>query len=126
MENREIFKKAEEFLLTNRILRDTIKPTVEVRETQAFTKWLKKLRDKKGVAIITARIRRLSFGNFGDTGAVGENIGELRIDYGPGYRVYFAQKKKQLVILLGGGDKSTQSKDIKKAKKLAQALEAAT
>jgi putative addiction module killer protein len=93
---------------------------VEVRQTEAFSSWLRKLRDLQALARIQIRIRRLSLGNFGDVKPVGEGVSELRIDYGPGYRVYFQQTGNVLVLLLIGGTKSTQQSDIAKAKKLAK------
>lgn len=93
---------------------------IEVRQTEAFSNWLRKLRDLKALARIQIRIRRLSLGNFGDVKSVGDGISELRIDYGPGYRVYFQRTGGLLVLLLIGGTKSTQQSDIAKAKKLAK------
>lgn len=94
---------------------------VEVRQTEEFAKFLTKLRDSRAKAKIAARIDRLRFGNPGDAAPVGEGISELRIDFGPGYRVYFVKKKGDvLIVLLCGGDKSTQEKDIQRAKVLAQ------
>jgi len=93
---------------------------IEVRQTDVFANWLRKLRDHNGRARIQIRIRRLSLGNFGDVRPVGEGVSELRIDYGPGYRVYFQQIGSLLVLLLIGGDKKTQDADIAKAKKLAK------
>lgn len=93
---------------------------IEVRQTDLFANWLRKLRDRQARARIQMRIRRVSLGNFGDIKPVGEGISELRIDYGPGYRVYLTQRGNQLVILLVGGDKSTQQADIAKAKALAK------
>ena len=87
---------------------------ITIRETSVFKKWMKSLKDKSARSIINARIRRLSIGNKGDTESVGLGISELRIDYGPGYRVYYTQIKNEIVILLCGGDKSSQSRDIKK------------
>jgi putative addiction module killer protein len=92
---------------------------IEVRQTGLFAKWLRKLRDEQARARIQIRIRRLSLGNFGDVRPVGEGVGAMRIDYGPGYRVYFHQIGDFLVLLLVGGDKKTQDADIAKAKKLA-------
>lgn len=89
---------------------------VEIRKTQHFADWLDDLRD------IQARIERLAAGNPGDVEPVGEGVSELRINYGPGYRVYFKQRGRELVILLAGGDKSTQLKDIKSALRLARNL----
>jgi putative addiction module killer protein len=93
---------------------------IEVRQTGLFANWLRKLRDEQARARIQIRIRRLSLGNFGDVKPVGEGVSELRIDYGPGYRVYFHQTETSLVLLLVGGDKKTQDADIAKAKKLAK------
>jgi putative addiction module killer protein len=93
---------------------------IEVRQTGVFSDWLRKLRDEKARSRILIRIRRLSLGNFGDIKPVGEGVSELRIDYGPGYRVYLQQRGSVLVLLLAGGSKKTQSTDIAKAKKLAK------
>ncbi len=93
---------------------------VEVRQTEVFSSWLRKLRDENARARIQIRIRRLSLGNFGDVKPVGEGVSELRIDYGPGYRVYLLKQGNLLVLLLVGGDKKTQDADIAKAKKLAK------
>jgi putative addiction module killer protein len=93
---------------------------IEVRQTDLFANWLRKLRDEQARARILIRIRRLSLGNFGDVKPVGEGVSELRIDYGPGYRVYFQRIGKLLVLLLIGGSKKTQQADIARAKKLAK------
>lgn len=93
---------------------------IEVRQTDLFAKWLRKLRDEQARARIQVRIRRVSLGNFGDIKPVGDGVSELRIDYGPGYRVYLMQQGDQLVLLLAGGDKKTQQADIAKAKALAR------
>ena len=95
---------------------------IEVRQTEVYAEWFARLRDRQARARIDARIRRLSLGNPGDVKPVGEGISELRIDYGPGYRVYFVQRGKALVILLAGGDKRTQDRDIKTAIELARGL----
>jgi putative addiction module killer protein len=95
---------------------------VEVRKTQAFAKWLDGLRDVRAKARILLRLRRLSLGNFGDWKSVGEGVSELRIDYGPGYRVYLTRQGASIVILLAGGTKKSQSRDIKRAISLAQEL----
>lgn len=95
---------------------------IEVRQTPAFSAWLHALSDVRARARINTRIDRLSLGNFGDVRPVGEGVGELRIDYGPGYRIYFVQHGRALMILLYGGDKSTQDRDIKTAKVMAQNL----
>jgi putative addiction module killer protein len=93
---------------------------IEVRQTDLFATWLRKLRDEQARARIQIRIRRLSLGNFGDMKSVGGGVSELRIDYGPGYRVYFMSIESFLVLLLVGGTKKTQNEDIVKAKKLAR------
>lgn len=96
---------------------------IEVRETEHFSYWLSKLRDGIARARIAARIQRLAMGNAGDVCPIGEGLSELRIDHGPGYRVYFVQRGAMLVILLCGGDKGTQGRDIRTARQLARALE---
>lgn len=93
---------------------------IDVRQTEAFSNWLAGLADIKAKARIVARIRRLEIGNPGDAKSVGDGIHEMRIDYGPGYRVYFTHKGRTIVILLCGGDKSSQRRDIKAARKLAK------
>jgi putative addiction module killer protein len=96
---------------------------IEVRQTARFSKWMAGLRDSRARAKIAARIDRLALGNQGDVAPVGEGVSELRIHYGLGYRVYFVRRGKTLVVLLYGGNKSTQVKDIKAAKILAAQLE---
>ncbi len=93
---------------------------IEVRKTNAFLAWLRSLRDVRALARIQVRIDRLSLGNPGEVRPVGEGVSELRIDYGPGYRVYFLQMGETYILLLCGGDKSTQNNDIAKAKALAR------
>lgn len=95
----------------------------EVRQTDEFRAWLHSLRDDKAVTRIVARIRRLEQGNPGDSKSVGGRLLELRIDYGPGYRVYCVGRGTMIVILLCGGDKRTQQRDIKRAQALAAELE---
>jgi putative addiction module killer protein len=95
---------------------------VEVRQTKEFSAWLRRLRDANAVARIVARIRRLEQGNPGDTKSVGGGIVEMRIAYGPGYRIYYIHRGAQIVILLCGGDKSTQQQDIGQARILAEKL----
>lgn len=95
---------------------------IEVRQTDQYARWFEKLQDKRAKARINARIRRLSLGNPGDVRAVGQGVSELRIDYGPGYRIYYVQRGQSLVILLAGGDKSTQARDIFRARNLALEL----
>jgi len=92
---------------------------LDVRETEEFSEWLSALRDTRAKAKILIRIDRLARGNPGDVAPVGEGVSELRIDYGPGYRVYYAQRGTRYVLLLAGGDKKTQKRDIAKAKRLA-------
>ncbi len=96
---------------------------IEVRKTEIFTKWFDGLRDRRAKARIQARIDRVEMGNFGDVASVGEGISELRIYYGPGYRVYFIQRGPVVVILLSGGDKSSQTSDITRAKEITKQLE---
>lgn len=93
-----------------------------IRETMEFSNWLTKLKDVQARARIVRRVDRLQQGNPGDVKPVGEGVSELRIDYGPGYRVYFIQEGKLIIVLLCGGDKSSQSRDISQAKALAKAL----
>lgn len=90
----------------------------EIKSTKNFLKWLSKLKDMKGRIAIVRRIERMEHDNFGDVKSVGTHISELRISTGPGYRVYFTKREEKIIILLVGGDKSTQSKDIKKAEAL--------
>ena len=92
----------------------------KIKETVYFSKWLQKLKDIQGKVSILRRIKRVKEGNFGDYKSLGDNIYELRITVGAGYRVYYTQKGDEIIILLLGGDKSTQTKDIAKAKKLAK------
>lgn len=96
---------------------------VEIRQTDVFARWFDRLRDREARARILVRIRRLSLGNPGDWTPVGEGVSEMRIDYGPVYRIYFRTQGETVVILLAGGDKRTQSRDIEKARELARALQ---
>lgn len=96
---------------------------IEVRTTALFIKWFESLKDQKAKARIQARIDRIEMGHFGDVVPVGEGVSELRIFYGPGYRVYFVQSGDIVVILLSGGDKSTQHADITRAKEIARQIE---
>jgi len=95
---------------------------IEIRKTEAYARWIDGLRDVYARARILARVERLAMGNPGDVKPVGEGVSELRINYGPGYRVYYTRRGRDLVILLAGGDKSTQSRDIKTALRLARNL----
>ena len=94
----------------------------EVRQTEEFSKWLKKLKDAVAKVAIARRIDRMKEGNFGDSKSVGSGVFELRVDVGKGYRVYFTNKNNKIVILLVGGDKSTQDEDIKIAKKMVKEI----
>ncbi len=91
----------------------------EVRQTASFREWIDRLRDPQAIARIDARIGRLRAGNFGDVKSVGDGVSELRVHFGPGYRIYFTRSGDKIVILLCGGDKGSQSKDIRRAKALA-------
>jgi len=90
-----------------------------IQETKFFQKWIQGLKDRIAQSIITARIRRISCGNFGDVKSVGDSVYELRIDYGPGFRVYFVRQGQTVILLLCGGDKSTQRRDIETAVRIA-------
>ena len=95
---------------------------IEVRQTQEFSVWLRHLKDANAVARIVVRMRRLEQGNPGDTKSVGKGVLEMRVDYGPGYRIYYLHRGAQIVILLCAGDKRTQRQDIKQAQMLAETL----
>lgn len=94
----------------------------EIRKTDAYVRWLDGLRDLRGRAKVLARVERLLTGNPGDVRPIGEGVSEMRIDYGPGYRVYYTMRRNELIILLAGGDKNTQASDIRKALILARNL----
>ena len=94
----------------------------EVRKTEVYARWLDGLRDARTRARVLVRVERLAAGNPGDVRSVGEGVSELRIDYGPGYRVYFRKQGRSIVVLLAGGDKRTQRDDIKTALRLARNL----
>lgn len=95
---------------------------LEVRQTAGYAAWFAGLRDRVAQVRIDIRIRRLSLGNAGDVKPVGEGVSELRVNHGPGYRVYFVQRGQEFVVLLAGGDKSSQARDIREAKALARNL----
>ena len=95
---------------------------IEVRQTAQFKRWLKSLRDIQAQARIARRIERIEQGNFGDYKSVSGGVSELRFTFGPGYRVYFIRKGDALVILIGGGDKASQNKDIQTAIEMAKEL----
>jgi len=92
----------------------------EVRQTAEFSNWLRRLKDPNAVARIVARIRRMEKDNPGDAKSVGKGVMEMRVDYGPGYRIYYVHLGATIVVLLCGGDKRTQSRDIKRAQELAE------
>lgn len=95
---------------------------MEIRKTENFAKWIDGLRDIRARARVLARIQRLACGNPGDVKPVGEGVSEMRIDYGPGYRVYCKRQGKHLIVLLAGGDMRNQKRDIEKALRLAREL----
>ena len=95
---------------------------VEIRQTEVYARWFRRLRDRQARLRIDSRIRRMSLGNPGDVRPVGEGVSEIRIDYGPGYRVYFVQRSQALIVLLAGGDKDSQDRDIQRALELAAGL----
>jgi putative addiction module killer protein len=95
---------------------------IQIQQTETYAKWFAGVRDRVTRARIDIRIRRLSLGNAGDTKPVGEGVSELRVSHGPGYRIYFIQRGKVVIVLLAGGKKSTQDRDIRNAKALAKEL----
>ena len=95
---------------------------MEIRVTDTYARWFRRLRDRRARRIIDTRIARMMSGNPGDVRPVGGGVSEMRIDYGPGYRVYYLQRGRQLVILLAGGDKDSQEQDIARARNLARTL----
>jgi putative addiction module killer protein len=95
---------------------------IEVRQTAEFKSWLLRLNDQNAYARIVARIRRMEMGNPGDTKSVGPGVMEMRVDYGPGYRVYYTQRGRTIVIILCAGDKRSQTQDIKRAIRLAEGM----
>ncbi len=95
---------------------------LQIQQTETYARWFAGLRDRVARARIDIRIRRLSLGNAGDAKPVGEGISEMRVDHGPGYRVYFIQRGEVVIVLLAGGNKSTQYRDIRNAKALAKDL----
>ena len=95
---------------------------VDIKKTDVYARWLDNLRDIRARARVLARVERLAAGNPGNVKSVGEGVSEMRIDYGPGYRVYFTRRGNEIVILLAGGDKGTQNADIKTAQELARNL----
>ena len=95
---------------------------VEIRQSDVYARWFRRLRDRQARVRIDIRIRRLSLGNPGDVRPVGKGVSEIRIDYGPGYRVYYVKRGRDLVVLLAGGDKDSQGRDIRRALELARGL----
>jgi len=95
---------------------------IEIRETVVYKKWFDSIKDRKTRSVIDVRIRRVSIGNFGDVEPVGNGISELKIDYGPGFRIYFLKQGNVIIFLLCGGNKSSQAKDILKARELAERI----
>jgi putative addiction module killer protein len=95
---------------------------IEIRETDAYKKWFGSIKDRKTKSVIDVRIRRVSLGNFGEVEPVGKGVSELKIDYGAEFRVYFLNQGNIIVILLCGGNKSSQAKDIQKAQEIAQRI----
>jgi putative addiction module killer protein len=93
---------------------------IELKQTEVFRKWRLRQKDHRARAIIASRLDRLVFGHTGDVMPIGEGVSELRIHHGPGYRVYFQNRGGAVIVLLCGGDKTTQSEDIKAAKRLAK------
>lgn len=109
-------------ILTVRSLMATVRAMIEIRKTAVFANWIDGLRDIRARARVLARIERLAYGHAGDAKPVGDGVSEMRIDYGPGYRVYFKKRGHALVILLAGGDKGSQKRDISTALRLARNL----
>jgi putative addiction module killer protein len=95
---------------------------LEIRQTEEFERWLKRLRDPTARAKVLIRLRRIALGNPGDVRPVGSGISEMRVDYGPGYRVYFTQRGALLILILCGGDKTTQQRDIERAREIVARL----
>lgn len=94
-----------------------------VRQTQVFQAWLDGLKNRRVQVRIAARLRQIEFGNLGDLKSVGGGVSELRVNFGPGYRLYFTRRRNEIIIMLAGGDKSSQSRDIKRAQRTASELE---
>ena len=108
-------------IVDNRTAVPDSEPMVEIVRTQTFVQWLKRLKDRRAIAKIVQRIDRMSLGNFGDAKSVGAGVSELRIDHGPGYRLYFTRRRNgEIVILLCGGTKKRQDADIARAQAMAQ------
>jgi putative addiction module killer protein len=95
---------------------------MQLKQTDVFRKWWSRLKDQRALALLGSRLHRLECGHFGDAAAVGNGISKLRIHYGPGYRVYFVRRSASVILLLCGGDKNSQGKDIKAATRLVETL----
>ena len=95
----------------------------EIEKTERFDHWLNKLKDRKAVLAILARLNRAQLGNFGDSKPVGKGVSEMRIQFGPGYRLYYTIRNRKLILMLCGGDKSTQKSDIAKAREIASQID---
>ena len=96
---------------------------IRVLQTATFRRWLRRLRDDRAVVRITSRLRRVTHGNLGDFRSVGDGVSEMRIQYGPGYRLYFTRRGTDVIVLLCGGDKGSQRRDIERARQIAAELE---
>lgn len=114
--------KHEPLFLTGCIRQDTVLCVYQLQSTDIFDQWLRRLQDRKGRARILARLESAQLGNLGDVRSVGEGVREMRVHIGPGYRVYFAQRGRVLLLLLCGGDKSTQARDLAKARRVLRDL----
>lgn len=108
--------------LQGRISKDTLRVDYQIRQTEQFARWFCGLRDRQARARILVRIRRLSLGGLGDAKRLGGGVLELRVDYGPGYRIYVTRRGQAVLVLLAGGDKRTQAGDIARARELARDL----
>jgi putative addiction module killer protein len=95
----------------------------QLRQTEVFDKWLRELRDMRAKARILARLESARLGNLGDVRSVGDGVSEMRVDVGPGYRVYFTRRQRIVLVLLCGGDKSSQTKDVARAKLIARTID---
>lgn len=109
-------------LLDKRVVVYLITQMIEVRQTEVLADWVHGLKDRRAIARIDIRIRRLTLGNMGDVKSLGEGLSELRVDYGPGYRLYFVRRGERIVILLSGGDKKRQASDIARARQMLKEL----